>query len=430
MNRPEQPGRPLPPPAIEPSRFGSRESAAPQRTPPSLVDIRRHNLAGILQAIRAGAPVTRADLIAISGLNRVTVFDIVAELQAVGLVQESGSRSTGKSGRPSRVLELDDSRLAVGAVEINIGRLSIRCSTLQGRTLMSRLVDYSSDDLSPARVLQKASEAITQAHEALAAQGIRLVRVSLGCPAFVQHANGLVIKSRGLDWENVAVVDELQRRIPPNIVLTLDRLANLAINAERRAGGWDPSAGVLVLYGDVGVGGAFQKNAELLRGDSGVGAEFGHLTVNFDGPRCYCGRFGCLETYVGIGPLAAALDMAWEGSLSPSTVESILMRVAARDERARQELEKQGIWLARAASVLSTIFDPKIIILSGYLPQLAPEMMPSFRAEMRRLRGAEEAASPTEIQISNLGLDAVLAGGIEAAIAGLVQSPWSLPTQI
>lgn len=405
----------------------ARAESAVGAAPPSLVDIRRHNLSATLRSVRDHGRVTRADLIAESGLNRVTVLNLVNELEEMGLVDEVGLAATGRSGRPAKVLEMSNSRLAVGALELNVDHLSLKCTSLQGRAVFLERKDVSAGDQTPDYVLDLAGEMIQRAAAAVAKEGMRIVRVSIGCPAFVDNADGVALKSLSLGWVDVQVVKELEKRSGGTIAFTLDKLADLAIHAERRHRALPGEEGILLLYGEMGVGGSFQKHSEILRGDAGMGGQFGHLTVNHDGRPCYCGRRGCLETYVGVAPLSRALESS-SGHHSPSAalrVSEALAAVEARDEVAARELAEQGKWLARAASTLTAIFDPKVIILGGYLTQLAPLLMPAFTQELNRYSSGEFMHG-TQSLVSELGTGAVLDGGIDTAIDALVRAPWTV----
>ena len=414
-------GRPTP---------GKPQTTAPAGgagVPPSLVDIRRHNLSATLKAVRDRQRVTRADLIAESGLNRVTVLHLVNELQEMGLIQESGLAPTGKSGRPARVLEMSDTALAVGALELNVDHIALKCTSLQGRVVFTKRLEVSASDHQPEYVLDLAGDLIRQAESSAAAEDMRIVRVSVGCPAFVDNAEGVVLKSLSLGWTDVRVIDELEKRSSGGVAFTLDKLADLAIHAERKNSEIPSEEGVLLLYGEMGVGGSFQKHSEILRGDAGMGGQFGHLTVNHDGRPCYCGRAGCLETYVGVAPLSLALESSTGHHLSSAAVRvsEALAAVQDGDPAARKELADQGKWLARAVSTLTAIFDPRVIILGGYLTQLAPLLMPAFEEELG-LWAEGEFTHGTEIAVSRLGTDAVLDGGIDTAISDLVRSPWTV----
>jgi predicted NBD/HSP70 family sugar kinase len=405
--------------AVEEIRNGSglHVSVLPLGT----ADIRRSNLRLVLQLVRRLAPLTRSSLVSASGLNRATVLDLVAELQKRGFVSESGFAPAGRrGGRPARVLEMDDSRLAVGALEVNVDHGAIKCASLQGRVLFSRRIDLDSSESGPERIIQLLAGLVDSAWSALSETGTRLVWVSVGCPAYVNTSTGTVISSRSLDWHGIPVVAELGALTKGDVHFTLDRLANLAIHAERKAGGWNTDEGIVVLYGDFGIGGSYQRNGQVLRGDFGIGAEFGHVLVEPGGRPCVCGMRGCLEAYVGLGPLAQALGIPADGR-GRRPLAQILASLSKPGPEVRAEVGRQGTRLAQAVASLISVFDPHAVVLGGQLTAVAPLMMPSFRAELERVRAMH--TSRANVLVSKLGTSAVLDGGIEAAIHDLCLSP-------
>lgn len=401
---------------------GEESGSVGPSLPPSIGDIRRLNLTRTLQIVRDRAPITRSSLVAASGLGRVTILDIVAELQDRGFVRESGFVPAGKAGgRPARALEMDDARLAVGVLEIKADHAALECASLQGRTVFSRRLEMDSSQIGPDQILETLAKTVEEAREFLASSGTRLVRVSVGCPAFVDASSGVVIMSQSLGWSEVPVVAELERQTGGDLSFSLDRLANLAIQAERKAAGWPDEHGLIVLFGDVGIGGSYQRNGEVLRGDSGVGAEFGHMVVEQGGRPCFCGKEGCLEMYVGLGPLAEAMGVgrAMKGA---RPMAQMLKALENPDAKLREEVARQGVRLAQGVESLMSIFDPRAVILGGHLTQLAPLLMPSFWRELERTRGRYTGRA--EVHVSKLGTSAVLRGGIESATHDLCLRPW------
>ena len=394
---------------------GSQQSSGPQ----GLADVRRLNLQRVLAEIRDRRAVTRKDLVAATALNRVTVLDLVAELHGRHLISEHPSVSTGRSGRPAMTLELDDDHLAVAALEINVDRIRILCSTLQLRVVHEEAIDMVGEGLSPDHVLELAAMCVNRAHRALLRKGLLLKRVCIGLPAFIDHRNGTVLTSLSFGWNGVPAVDILQRSVDADLEFTLDRLANLAIREERARAGLMPDSGIVLLYGDMGVGGAFQKGGVILRGDSGSGAEFGHISVDPGGPHCYCGNRGCLEMYVGIRPLAAALGIVddQEGGV----MQRVLDLLESGDRAVAAAAREQAPWLMMALRTLQTVFDPRALILGGHLGSLARLMGSALEEGVSEV----ENGRATELRISITGANAVLAGGVRAARDDLLAAPWS-----
>ena len=389
--------------------------------------MRRHNLRHTLQAIREHGPVTRKELIVTTGLNRVTVLDLVAELQEVGVVEELTPQSTGKSGRPARALDIDATQLAVGALELNVGYVSFALATLRGELLASQRVHIRPEGSDADSVLQMAAAILGDAVAACERAGRRLVHVTVGCIAVVDHRAGTIIKSSALGWSYVPVISELTRRLPDPPIFAIDNLANVAINAERQVRNWPADAGAVMLYGDIGVGGAYVRGSNTLRGDFESGAIFGHISVNTEGRRCFCGRRGCLETYIGIGPLANALaenpDAFSTGPEIP--MAETLAAVHDAGPRVEEELHDQGRWLARAVDVLTAAFDPSVVFIGGALAQLAPLMMTGYADELSRLNPDPLFRYP-QVLWSLLGPDAIIRGGIAMSVQSVIQEPWSI----
>jgi predicted NBD/HSP70 family sugar kinase len=395
-------------------------------TTPQVGDIRRINLSSVLRTIQRQGPITRQELIASTGLSRLTVLELVSEFQALGVAEEQITRH-GANGRPAGRLVLDQTRLAVGAAEINLGEVAFRYATLGGAELGSKRIKLGGRRRGPTAVLDALAALILEAMEACAADGRRLVHITVGCLAIVDRRAGTIVSSV-LGWGEVQITADLRQRLGSDVAISVDRLANVAIHAERSLGHWPHDAGILMLYGDVGIGGSYQSHSDVLYGDSRLGGNFGHLTVEFDGRPCYCGRRGCLETYVGVGPLANVLDQTPDRPVTGPAVprEKTLSALRRGDPSVAEELRNQGRWLARAIEQVTVAFDPAVVILGGSLAEFAPLMMPSREAEAARLNNQSHFASLAIVEPSKLGPDAVLRGGIAMAIDAVVREPWRL----
>ena len=125
-------------------------------------------------------------------------------------------------------------------------------------------------------------------------------------------------------------------------------------------------AGAEVVFGAIlgtGVGGGLVVRGELVRGRNAIAGEWGHNPLpwprpdELPGPACYCGRRGCIETFLG-GPALAA-----EFGLAPE-------RFPGDDPRARAARERHVDRLARALATVINLLDPDVIVLGGGLSDL------------------------------------------------------------
>ncbi len=122
-----------------------------------------------------------------------------------------------------------------------------------------------------------------------------------------------------------------------------------------------------------GCGGGLVFGRQLIDGPRGIGGEWGHNPLpwaNVDeqsGQRCWCGRLGCLETWVSGPGLAADHARACGETL---TVEAIAARAGAGDRVARATLDRHVSRLARGLAHVVNLFDPHVIVLGGGLSNL------------------------------------------------------------
>ncbi len=164
------------------------------------------------------------------------------------------------------------------------------------------------------------------------------------------------------------------------------------------------AAGASTVFGAIlgtGVGGGIVVDGKLLNGANAIAGEWGHNALprqrpdEYPGPRCYCGRYGCIEAFLS-GP---ALVDDWQATLGgdrhapgeTSGGAAVVAAARAGDAAAAAALERYQDRLARALALVINIVDPEVIVLGGglsqidslyqSLPQLLPEHVFSDRVD-------------------------------------------------
>ncbi|MBU3144821.1 ROK family protein [Clostridium sp. CF012] len=161
-----------------------------------------------------------------------------------------------------------------------------------------------------------------------------------------------------------------------------------------------------------GVGGAIYKNGNIDHGFRGVSAEFGHMSINFNGEQCSCGNKGCFERYASVSSLirhfkealakgekSMVVDMA-ENDLHNINGEIIFKAQALGDKLATKIVNEYNKAIATGIVSLVHIFNPEAVIIGGGITALGDEfinpikkdilsrLMPVF-SEKLTIRGAE-----------------------------------------
>ncbi|MEZ4494632.1 MAG: ROK family protein [Dehalococcoidia bacterium] len=196
--------------------------------------------------------------------------------------------------------------------------------------------------------------------------------VGIGTPGAISPATGLIknanstaLNGRPLDRDLSAV---LGREV---------RLANDA-NCFALSEAVDGSgAGYATVFGVIlgtGVGGGIVVGGRILDGPNAIGGEWGHNTLpwpspeEWPGPPCYCGRTGCIETFLSGPGFARDHNEATGLALDARQIEAAAVAGEAEAEAAFQRYEER---LARGLAGVINILDPAAIVLGGGMSNLA-----------------------------------------------------------
>jgi fructokinase len=195
--------------------------------------------------------------------------------------------------------------------------------------------------------------------------------VGVGIPGAISQATGR-IKNANSTWLNgTPLFDDLSRMLDRAIRLAND--ANCFALSEATDGA---GAGAGVVFGVIigtGTGGGVVVDRRVLAGANGVAGEWGHNPLpapregEWPGPACYCGRHGCIETFLS-GP-ALARDYAASGGVD-LTAQEVAARAEAGEARAIAALERYAERLARALGSVINLLDPDVVVLGGGLSNI------------------------------------------------------------
>ncbi len=196
--------------------------------------------------------------------------------------------------------------------------------------------------------------------------------VGVGIPGAESRKSGLV-KNANSTWLNRQPLRrDLQALLQRPVRLANDANCFALSEAVDGAGeGADTVFGVIL---GTGVGGGIVVDGRLLVGGNAIAGEWGHnplpLPVGDDLPlpACYCGRAGCIETYL-CGPALARQHAARTGQTGDAA--AIATRAAAGDAACQATLDAYAGRLARALASVINLLDPEVIVLGGGLSNIA-----------------------------------------------------------
>ncbi|NQW04141.1 MAG: ROK family protein [Acidobacteria bacterium] len=200
----------------------------------------------------------------------------------------------------------------------------------------------------------------------------RICTVGVGIPGAISRATGLVKNANSTWLIGRSFGADLEGRLSRKVRLAND--ANCLAMSEATDGA---GAGATIVFGVIlgtGVGGGVVVHGKLVEGANSICGEWGHNPLPWPEPSespgelCYCGRRGCIETWLSGPGLAADYQRAGCGKAGEAlAAEEIAGRAEAGEERASEALNRWESRLARALATVVNLLDPDVIVVGGGL---------------------------------------------------------------
>ncbi|HLZ42625.1 MAG TPA: ROK family protein [Candidatus Sulfotelmatobacter sp.] len=266
--------------------------------------------------------------------------------------------------------------------------------------------------------------AVTSAIDSLLSEsGHAAQSIGICAPGPLDPATGIVLNPPNLPcWRNFPLAERIAARY--RVPVKVDNDANAAALAETR---WGAARGFrYVFYATVGtgIGTGIVFDHAIYHGKTGSAAEGGHVSIDYHGPLCPCGKHGCIEV-LAAGPAigararakvkadskraAAILELA-KGKMESVTSEIVGQAYGAGDPVAREVLletvELLTVWLGNIVDLL----DPDVLVMGG---GVAAMLKPFFGEIKQRLPAwcVNPRASEIPLLMAHYGPDAGIAGG-------------------
>lgn len=244
--------------------------------------------------------------------------------------------------------------------------------------------------------------------------------VGIACPGTVDAENGIVLYSNNLQWENLALFEEMRRYISAPLGLAND--ADAAALGEVLAGAAKGRESAILLTLGTGVGGGVILGGKIFHGCLQGGCEPGHMAIRRGGKLCTCGRKGCFEQYASASALMAAgrkaanknrdslLSQMCGGDPSAIRGEHIFEAAERADAAAQRVVEKYEENLSIGIANLINIFRPEIVILGGGVSAQGENLTGELQDRVSRMCFGGAYGEIPPIVTSALGNDAGMIG--------------------
>jgi predicted NBD/HSP70 family sugar kinase len=371
-------------------------------TPPLL---KRLNEESVLQTIRAGAPISRAQISRRAGISKPTVSLALQSLLDAGLVREAADGPRGPSYGAVYFEPVDEAALVLG---IDLGARFLRgvLGDLAGRVRARQDVHLEAADA------DLALEAIVELRDALAdAAGLSsgvVDEVVVGVPGVVEQADGtirLALNVAKLDGRRFGA--DLRQRL--GVRVTVENDVNLAALGEGRLGVAHGVDDFVFLSIGTGLGAGLVLRGELQRGHNGAAGELDYVRAGLEQE---------------LDPCAAALtevvahlaDGAKTTLVPPYDARSVFAAARSGDTVARAVVAEEARRIALHIVPIAAVTDVGLVVLGGGIGANA-ELLDTVRTLL-----AQWLAYPPRVQISSLGDGAVLMGALSVGLRAALEN--------
>lgn len=381
--------------------------------------IRDLNLSAVLNLIKIDGPIGRAEVARRSGLSPAAITSITSELIDDGWILET---DTGESSGGRRPILLQLNPLGGYVVGIKLAEHTVLgvITDLNARVLEKQVVPTNSSD--PQTATSKLAGLIESLCNTSGISTTRLLGVGVGLAGVVDADQGMSRYHPFFGWRDVPIGSLLQSMI--NVPVFIDNDVNTLTYAERLFGRGQGVEDFVVVTVGKGVGLGMVLNGQHYTGARGGSGEFGHTVVQQGGPKCDCGKNGCLETFVGEDALLRAAARAHQAGVLPavSSLEALIDLGLEGQSEARKIFEDAGEVLGLGIANLINLLNPALILISGEGVRAGEMLFGTMRAS------AEKNSIPvlwpdTEILIDPWGDDAWAIGAASLVLGEVFRSP-------
>ena len=309
----------------------------------------------ILEQIRSQQPISRVELARRTGLQPSTVSSIVEQLKQERWIKEGPAVETPRGRRPTMVT-LNDELLMLVA-DVRPSRAVLAVVDLNGRFLSRRVVPLPSAAEAAVLAIASGFQALRADHPGKIFEG-----VGISIPGRVNPETNALMLIPNLNWMNYDVSGKLSEIL--GLTVEIENDANACLLSELWFGNLDGFRNVVLLAISEGLGAALLVEGRLVSGANGLAGEFGHVTIDSNGPKCGCGKQGCWEVFASSQAAQRyyAGKRAQKGNISISDLVSLSLD---GDEAAKAALQHQCEHIGRGLRIVNAALSPEAILFTG-----------------------------------------------------------------
>jgi glucokinase len=252
-----------------------------------------------------------------------------------------------------------------------------------------------------------------------------IASVGVGVPCTANPDNGHLEDANNLGFEDEPFLPLLTEKLPCPVYFEND--ANVAAWGEYQTGHYPEDSFIMMTIG-TGIGGGIILGGKLWPGINGAAAEFGHMSIAYEGISCNCGRNGCFEAMASATALIRQAreliaenqnTLLWrlcQGDADRLEAKTVFDAAAVGDRAAMQLLDTYTTVLSEGIANIINIFQPAVLCIGGGVSKAGEALLQPVRNKVAQRIYSKNSKRNTRIELAKLDNDA---GVLGAALLGI-----------
>jgi predicted NBD/HSP70 family sugar kinase len=389
----------------------------------NLEDVQEMNRSLIIRLLQRSRTISRADLAKRSGLKQATITNIINDFINWGLVEETGLIE-GEKGRRSIGLGMRCENYKVISVRLSRKYFHIAVFDVSGKQY--QLKQYAIDSQEELELLL---ETISKELKKIIAafSNDRILGIGIAIPGPLTKAEGSIVFFTGfVKWQNIDITKHLKSELGLPVYLEQD--ANAASLAEWTAiEDHNENETVLCIMVGQGIGAGIVDSGKLLLGKLGIAGEIGHMSLQYDGPKCECGNYGCMDVFCSTSAVLREIrssinDFPNSVLSSRCTIGDVIAAYRDGDELAKKVINKAARYLGYGIASLTNVINPGTIIIGDEMSKAGEAFLNEIIKTVKS-RIQEKVFNNTKIILSKFEDDPALIGASYLVINEAIKQP-------
>ncbi|MFR9150432.1 MAG: ROK family protein [Hungatella sp.] len=376
------------------------------------VQLKNFNRRTVLGYIRRNGTATKAGLASVTGLTFMAIKKILAELQELNLIRDGQMESGGMGRKAVSYVINENYRYTIG-IHINKFITGIALLNLRGQILAIERYSMDKEFENQNDFVTMLAEAVNRVIEKSGVKRDDILGIGVGAPGPLDCESGVILTPPNMPMlDYLPLKETLEGRTGFPVFLNKD--TNVIAFAEYWYRNNRDCSNLAYVEVDMGIGSGIIIDGKLNVGANCIAGEFGHITIDLNGPLCNCGNRGCLEAMSsGIAVLRMLGEQLENQKDHPLyhkrnslTIEDVFVMTDKKDLLTISILNRSAFYVGVAVSNLINTFDPEMIILGGILIQKYPMYFNIVQdvANQRKVKGAKENFMAVSVLRENAGV--------------------------